>query len=152
MKYRPLKESDIDLIAKTYLESVERPERKLPRQMLLAPIGLVGVGKTTVAKMLIEEMPEFAYTSTHDYRLIMRDMGINFWDCGERRRQIVEVYLRVLLEEGHSVYEDFDVVEKWMRDLLDMECGKVGAETFYFHIVADAEDPCTTTWREISSP
>lgn len=105
------------------------PKEKPEVPYLVCPIGLIGVGKTTVAKALAQKL-SLVRVSNDEIRKLFHDRGNSY----ERVRDVAFAIMEDLVEQGHSIYIDSDCASK--IDFIKTEAARWSVQTVWIHITA----------------
>ncbi len=129
-KFNPdLPDEKVQEIIDLYRKDIYIPEKKLGKQFLLCPVGLIGAGKTTVVKPLSEKL-RLVRVSTDEIRKILKEQGYNY----DKVKQIASVLTKDFLEQGYSITIDANCgSEEAMSAVKDL-VKKYGLETIWVHI------------------
>ena len=109
---KPLIDENIPSIFQEYEKKIPLPERNNRKQWILAVVGLVGSGKTTVVKSVAERLG-MARISTDMLRHILAENGFNMLRVVDLSKMITQKYL----EAGYSVAIDGDSIAPEHREL-----------------------------------
>ena len=102
----------VEAVQAVYKDSLVIPKEKPQRQCIIAPVGLIGAGKTTVVKPVAEALG-VVRVSTDEYRILLKENGHGY----ETVKSFIRNTCKELLEAGHSI-------------ALDANCGGQTAFTF----------------------
>ena len=102
------------------------PKRRTPRQVLIAMIGLVGSGKSTVARALGEEIG--AYVSSNDD--IRRELNL-FGEKYDSTVAIARAIANRVLDQGGNLIIDADTVTSSHQEDVANRAGARGVEAFF---------------------
>jgi len=119
----------IEEIAEKYGEEIVIPAHKPAHQFILCPVGLVGAGKTTVAKPLSEKL-SLVRISNDEIRKHLHERGEGYDDVHE----IAAIVANNYLEEGYSICFDNDCVGEETQELLEIAENVFGLELVWIHI------------------
>lgn len=112
-----------------YSRTLNVPERKPDKQIILCPVGLVGAGKTTVIKPICEELG-FLRVSTDEIRGMLMEKGFNL----ERTMEIGYRLLEGFLGQGYSVACDADCISPKVQDKIAELQEEKGVTPIWIHI------------------
>lgn len=102
-----------------YEKKIEIPKHLSPYKLILAPVGLVGSGKTTVVKPLSKRF-SLVRISSDEIREILK--GLNYSYTQDDVMYIAEVLLKKYLNKGYGVTYDsncenkIDIIDKLAKD------------------------------------
>lgn len=116
-------------IIKEYKGEMYLPAEKNKTQLLLAPVGLVASGKTTIVKPLCRRL-KLARISGDEIRLVLRRNGYNEL----LTKDIAAVITEDLLNEGYSVAFDSDCVAPLTKKIIKQYKKKYGFVDIWIHI------------------
>jgi len=103
----------INKIIKEYKDKMYIPKERNKTQVLLAPVGLVASGKTTILKPLCRRL-KLARISGDEIRLVLRKNGYNYL----LTKDIAAKITKDLLNEGYSAALDSDCVSPLIRKII----------------------------------
>jgi predicted kinase len=107
---RDLSEKGIKKIARKYQEKIKIPKNKIKKQFLLCFVGLVGSGKSTVAKLLSKKLGLIRIVSD-EVRVILKKEGFNFKKVIDISKVVTSNYLDL----GCSLALDGDSIQPQVR-------------------------------------
>lgn len=111
--------SERENITIEYEKKIEIPKQLSPYKFILAPVGLVGSGKTTVVKPLSKRF-SLIRISSDEIREILK--GLNYSYTQDDVMYIAEVLLKKYLNKGYGVTFDsncenkIDIIDKLGQD------------------------------------
>ncbi|OGF77838.1 hypothetical protein A2W54_03485 [Candidatus Giovannonibacteria bacterium RIFCSPHIGHO2_02_43_13] len=120
------------LVQNRYFEGLRVPERKTRHSVIVAAIGLVGSGKSTVAKYLADLIGAVVI-SGDEIRILLRNEGVGY----DKARLIGENVLRAVITAGGSIVLDSDFVDKNKRESLRQIAKKAGAKLYFVRTICD---------------
>lgn len=113
-----------------YKKTISIPKLKNKRQIIIAPVGLVGSGKSTVIKPL-SKLLSLVRISTDEIRMLARDShAAEKYDLVSVFREVMTYYLN----RGYSLAIDADVSNIEHRELIEFEAIKKDIKIFYIKI------------------
>lgn len=118
-------------LADKYLAQVKIPKSKINtnKQIVIAPVGLIKSGKTTVTKMLAKKLG-IARVSSDELRVLARDSDIKDFDLNEVFLIILSYFanknLSFVADSGWSSFEK--------REILELASIEKGFEVIYIKI------------------
>ena len=117
---------------KIILERMTVVPRKTAKPVVVALVGLVGSGKSTVAKKLAERIGG-TVVNGDDIRIELRKLGAQF----ERTRAIAENLAAYVIAEGGNPVLDSDFVDANKRASLREKIREIGAELAFIRVYCD---------------
>jgi len=123
---RDLSDDALQQIADGYAARLKLPPKR-PVRIVICPVGLVGSGKTTVAKVLTERLG-LIRVSSDEIRLLLRERGNNF----QRVQELGERVLKRFAEQGYSLIIDSDCVTRYSQ--VEGMVAKTGFKPIWIHI------------------
>jgi len=128
---KDMADADLDRLAVSFRVLLPLPT-KPDRQYVIALVGLVGSGKTTVAQVLAERLP-LVRLSNDDARDLLRQHGFNFI-------RVRELSYRVgyqLLNQGYSIVLDMDCASiKSQKMIAELEGEFPRVKVHWVHVTA----------------
>lgn len=124
-----LSDKEMRKISLLYKKSLSIPSKKLDKQILLCPVGLVGSGKTTVLKPLSKKL-SLLRISTDEIRGLLKKMGYNYIRAREIAFNLIEKYA----QRGYGVAIDADCVSPTKRKKVEKLAKEIGAKIIWIHI------------------
>lgn len=125
----PVDDIALERITKLYVEQLAVPSERPERQFLLCPIGLVGAGKSTVIKPLVERL-HLVRVSTDEIRKLLKEQGYNHIRTSEIAYSIISDFAR----NGHSIAIDADCAGNNVADTITQSAKTIGAKVVWIHI------------------
>ncbi len=126
---RIIKEVEIKFIG-----SLRVRRKKTRDQVVLALVGLVGTGKSPLAKLLAPRIGAVIIRA-NAIRVLLRKAGQGY----EAVRRIAHNALRHVLERGRNAIMDSDYVDPAKRRILEKLARKYGAKVIYIRTVAERD-------------
>lgn len=114
-------------IKNEYLQQVEVPQTKPPKQYLLCPIGLVGAGKTTVVKPLSKKL-SLVRISGDEIRKLFKESGYGY----EKVYDLVFELIKEFISQGYGICIDSDCASK-IEQIQKVAIGN-GLQIVWIHI------------------
>ncbi len=121
-------------IASEYEKQLIIPASKTAKQFIVCPVGLIGVGKTTVMKPLCERL-SLIRISTDDIRKLLHDRGLGY----ESLPEIVIPLCQKYIDLGYSLGIDADCSGKTAIKVLEDLEKKRPIPVYWIHIIAPEE-------------
>lgn len=123
-------------ISKDFLSRLKMPGTKPASPFLVAMIGMVGSGRTTVAKMLNDMLPGSVLISANSARFLLSEKEMPW---GQNVRDVLNNVARGVLEQGFGVIFDGNAGEKEDRDNISKIVEGTTTKVFYVRIKIDIE-------------
>lgn len=98
-----LSENEQERISEQYEKSLEMPDDKPEKQMMICPVGVVGSGKTTVVKFLSKKL-SLIRISTDEIRKLLKENGYGYDFAKDLAYGLADKYLG----KGFSIAADGD--------------------------------------------
>lgn len=117
-----------------FLRNLNHTERKTEKPLVVAMIGLVGSGKSTVARELAREIGATVVCSD-DIRILLRKQGAGY----ARVRDIAINVADEVLKSGGNVVLDSDFADKAKRDTIRTHARTVGHRLILIRVHADLD-------------
>lgn len=130
------KQEIISKLAKDFLSRLSLPAQKADSPFIIATIGLVGSGRTTVAKIITEQVNGAVLVQANSARFLLKEAGLPW---GENVRQILKQVSKDLLAKGYGIIFDGNASDEDDRKNIDEIAQGTGAKTFYIRITIDPE-------------
>lgn len=118
-----------------FLKNLQIVDRKTPSGIIIAMIGLVGSGKSTVAKALAEKIGGTVIEGDA-IRVKMKEHGASY----ERARAIAEDVALEVLRQGGNAILDSDFIDVKKRASLREKARKAGVKLFFICTYAQELD------------
>lgn len=112
------------------------PVEKAERPFIVAMIGLIGSGRTIVAKMLATKIKGAVLMQSNSARYLLKEAGM-LW--GENVRQAIKGVAQNLLSQGYGVVFDGNAADEADRKNIEELASGSGAKVFYVKINIDPE-------------
>ena len=116
--------------------SQKLPSTKPARPFVVATIGLPGSGRTTIAKMLVEQLAGSVLLSSNSARCLLREAGMSW---GENVRQALKYAGQKLLADGYAVVFDGNAADEQDRKNIEETARPAGASVRYILVNLDPE-------------
>ncbi len=126
----------IHKLSQDFLSRLKLPAKKSDSSFVIAIIGLVGSGRTTVAKRIAECVSGAVLVQSNSARFLLKEAGLPW---GENVRQILKEVAKDLLSKGYGVVFDGNASDKEDRKNIYEIVRGTGAKTFYVRITIDPE-------------
>ncbi len=115
-----------------FIEKLDIKKRKTSKSIVIAIIGLVGSGKSSVA-LELGELIGATIIESDSVRIELRKQGESY----EKSRIIVENATAKVIKRGGNVVVDSDFVDKKKREDICKRMLKVGASIFFIRVYCD---------------
>jgi predicted kinase len=109
--------------------NIKIPETKPSRQFFLCPVGLVGSGKTTVLKPIVEKF-NLVRISSDEVRKSLLENGYDYGPV----KEIVFKVINELARLGYSLALDMDCGNPLTKEHTEKLLSELNAKIFYVHI------------------
>lgn len=119
-----------------FLSRLSLPEIKAVKPFIVATIGLVGSGRTTVARMLAEKLNGAVLVQANSARFLLKEAGLPW---GENVRQVLKGVATDLLKRDYGIVFDGNASDAEDRDNIEEIAEKTGARVFYVRINIEPE-------------
>ncbi len=116
-------------LAGEYIKGVKIPKTKLNKQIVIAPVGLIKSGKTTVTKLLTKKIGAVRISSD-EVRVLARDSKIEIFDI----KETFFILLNYFINKNLSVVADAGWSDFEKREALEMLGVEKGFEVVYIKI------------------
>ncbi len=126
---RTLLDENIPSILQEYEKRIPLPERSSRKPWILAVVGLVGSGKTTVVKFIADQM-NMPRISTDMLRHVLAENGFNM----VRTVDLAKVLAQKYLEAGYSISLDGDAITPEHRELFAQAAKHFGIPLVLIHV------------------
>lgn len=124
-----LSDRDAAWIYAIFKKSIVLPAFKPKKQVILAPVGLVGAGKSTVVIPLSEKL-SLVRVSNDELRKLLQFHGFNY----VRTRELTRRLIREFLKEGYSICIDSDSIDAIAEEEIRTCCQIFSATAIWIHI------------------
>ena len=120
-------------IAQDFLSRIEPnlPIEKAERPFVVAMIGLIGSGRTTVAKMLANRIKGAVLVQSNSARYLLREAEMPW---GENVRQVLQIVAKDLLARDYGVVFDGNAADEEDRKNIEEIANANGARTLYVKV------------------
>lgn len=112
-----------------YEKKLILPKKKLSKQILICPVGVVGAGKTTVIKPLSQKL-SLLRISADEIRQLLKKNGYNY----NRAKEMVFAITIKYLEQGFSIALDTNCASEDFQTYLKKIKNKFKIKIIWFHI------------------
>ncbi len=126
-----LDDKNLEIVGDECERLIKFPDKKLAKQIIIAPVGLVASGKSTVIKELQKDFP-LASVSTDKIREVLKNKGFN----NIRTQEIAYHLSAKLVAKGYSLVVDADCAPPYVQALLKEMRRKYDISVLYIHIIA----------------
>jgi len=117
-----------------YMRDLRCPPRKTEQPLVVCMVGLVGSGKTLVAKALASRLGA-TVVNGDQIRMCLRAEGLKF----ERARLLGEIAMHTALEQGSNVVLDSDHIDPAKRASVQARAEKMGVRLVFIRVVCDPD-------------
>lgn len=129
-------DKELQEFSQDFLSRLTLPEAKANKPFIVATIGLVGSGRTTVAEKIVERLKGAVLASSNSTRYLLKQAGMPW---GENVRQILKVVAVELLNRGYGVVFDGNAADEKDRKNIKDIASQSGASVSYIRINIDSE-------------
>ena len=119
-----------------FLSRLQLPAEKAEKLFIVATIGLIGSGRSTVAKMVADKVKGAVLLSSNSARYLLKEAGLPW---GDNVRQILKGVATDLLSRGYSVVFDGNAADGEDRKNINEIAAQTGASVHYIRINIDPE-------------
>ena len=123
-------------LSQDFLSRLELPPQKAKVPFLIAIIGLVGSGRTIVAKAIVEKIDGAVLVQANSARFLLREAATTW---GDNVRRVLKIVAENLLSQGYGVVFDGASADVEDRQNISEIAEKTGAKVFYVRIIIDPE-------------
>lgn len=130
----------INKVAKKYFETINLVKRKTDGKYVIGMIGGIGVGKTTIAKMIAKKLG-FVVVCTDEIRRLLDRLGYDrkVIENAELVRMIGQTVSGELVKGEYNIILDSDLGDHHYRQVIDSKFGEYGYNVLYINVVAKQE-------------
>lgn len=123
-------------VSRNYLERIKQqlPDKKASQPFVIGIIGLIGSGKTTVAKLLTKKLAGTVLVKSDSARFLLKEAGLEW---GGNVREVLFNTAQWLLQNGYSVIFDGDFIEEKKRKNTQKLADESGAKFYIIRIKLD---------------
>src|SRR3989344_734438 len=104
-----MKKEQLNQFVQDFLLRLSLPEIKADRLFIIATIGLIGSGRSTVAKMFAEKLQGAVLVKSDSARYLLKEKGLSW---GENVRQILKGVAIDLLGNGYGIILDGNAADE----------------------------------------
>lgn len=112
------------------------PTEKADRPFVVATIGLIGSGRSTVAKIFAEKLKGAVLVKSDSARYLLKEAGLPW---GDNVRQILKGVAVDLLGKDYGIVFDGNAADEEDRNNISEIASQSGAKVFYIRINIDPE-------------
>jgi len=123
-------------LSQDFLSRLALPEAKADKPFIIATIGLVGSGRTTVAQKIVERLKGAVLVSSNSARYLLKQANLPW---GENVRQILKAVTLELMNKGYGVVFDGNAADEEDRKNIQDIAEQTGASVSYIRINIDPE-------------
>ncbi|MEK7208469.1 MAG: AAA family ATPase [Patescibacteria group bacterium] len=116
-------------VLEEYRKQVLVPAKKSKRQFLLAPVGFVGSGKSTVLRELQKKLP-FVIVSADEIRKLLKERGEGYDAAHEIMFRAGEYFAR----QGDSVAYDTHCGRTWKKERIERLAEEISTRVFWIQV------------------
>ena len=124
----------VNEISKGFISSLKMPKRKSKSPVVVAMVGLVGSGRSSIARALAPLIGATVIES-NTIRVALRQKGQDYNPV----RNIAEKAVLKTLEVNSNVIMDSDFIDPKKRESLERKLKKTGAKIVYLRVSANPE-------------
>lgn len=124
----------VNEVSKEFISSLKTPKRKTKKSVVVAMVGLVGSGRSSVAKALAPLIGA-AVVESNAIRVSLRQKRQDYNPV----RNIAEKAALKTLEVGSNVIMDSDFIDSKKRKSLERKLKKTGVKIVYLRVLANPE-------------
>lgn len=122
-------------LAKEFILKLHPPAIKPIRPFVLATIGLIGSGRTTIARRIAELIPGTILVSANSARYLLRELAGMEW--GQNVRDLVKFAAEDLLAKGYGIIFDGNAADEKDRQNISEIAQESDAKIMYLRINID---------------
>ena len=125
-------------VSQDYLERIKQQlsDKKASQPFVIGIIGLIGSGKTTVAKLLNEKLTGTVLVKSDSARFLLKEAGLKW---GENVVEVLSNTARWLLRNGYSIIFDGDCIREEKRKEIQKLVDELGAKFYIIRIKLDKD-------------
>lgn len=123
-------------LVQNFLSKLKLPAEKTVKPFIVAILGLIGSGRTTVAKIFIKGLQGAVLIKSDSARYLLKETGLPW---GENVRQILKDVAIDLLGQGYGVVFDGNAADEEDKKNISEIADQTGAKVFYVRINIDSE-------------
>lgn len=148
-----MKEQEIlQQISQDYLERIKQtlPSQRAQCLFIVGIIGLIGSGKTAIARMLQKKLSGGVLVKSDSARFLLSEAGLGY----DKVTEVIYPVAKWLLHNGHSIIFDGDYVNDEKRDRLQKFANEHGAKLYFIRIAPNKKlslKRLQKRWEEIES-
>lgn len=131
-----MEQEQLNQLVQDFISRLHLPEIKADKPFVVATIGLVGSGRTTVAKMLIEKLNGAVLVQANSARFLLKEAGLPW---GENVRQVLKEVAIKLLDQGYGIVFDGNASDEEDRKNIGEIAQKTNAKISYVRINIEPE-------------
>ncbi len=131
-----MEKEQVSQMVQDFLSRLSLPETKADKLFIVATIGLVGSGRTTVARILAEKLNGAVLVQANSARFLLKEAGLPW---GENVRQVLKGVATDLLKRDYGIVFDGNASDAEDRDNIEEIAEKTGARVFYVRINIEPE-------------
>lgn len=131
-----MEQEQVDQIVRDFLSRLKLPTEKAAKPFVVATIGLIGSGRTTVAKMFTEKLEGAVLVKSDSARYLLKESGLPW---GDNVCQILKAVAIDLLGKGYGVVFDGNAADEKDRENISEIVSQTGADVHYVRINIDPE-------------
>ena len=131
-----MEQEQFQQLVQNFLSRLKLPDEKVQKPFIVATIGLIGSGRSTVAKLTAEKLKGAALVRSDSARYLLKEAGLPW---GENVRQILKGVAINLLGKGYGVVFDGNAADEEDRKNVSEIASQAGASVHYIRINIDPE-------------
>jgi len=131
-----MEQKQLDQIVQDFLSRLHLPENKADKPFIVATIGLVGSGRTTVAKILVEKLNGAVLVQANSARFLLKEASLPW---GDNVRQVLKGVAVELLDKGYGVVFDGNASDEEDRKNIEEIAERTSAKISYVRINIEPE-------------
>lgn len=131
-----MEQERLQQLTQDFLSRLKLPAGKANKPFIIAIIGLIGSGRSTVAKMFAEKLGGAVLVKSNSARCLLKESDLPW---GDNVRQVLKGVVVDLLGRGYGVVFDGNAADEEGRKNISGIAGQTGASIHYVRINIDPE-------------